>query len=863
MEIDKWKIVLDKCAIKLEGKLISKELIMKKYSEFISNMISSDGHAVGIVLHTGSICFDAILFVCSAIASLFECKTDINELVNNLEQGEYVIYGNNKRKRYIFEGIDTGKNYGINSDDMMYVKLRESKEGTKYIHEIQWGRIEPYNGDSKNLGGRGIRKKDIKRSHFFEEVLGYEGKRIPSVVDTSSVIVCSREKADFLFNNITITFNDCEIPLLDLVTGTYYTEENEFPYRGNNGKNEPVIKVTSKVSIARRLVKNRNGNRHIGITILGEEQLKRGYLELPELISRKSLQYVFLCTRNGIIDKTIFPDNDEYKTFACTKDFLLENITPQIFFENQYTTALQKQIDMIIDKNIVPIRIESAPITIDNYKEFKKILESMRKDDYEAREKSDFIRQAYSLMSLFLTIVFPIEEIKKSNDLKLIDIATPEEKIDKLKAITKDFPTYFSKKTKRVIELLISVNSYLEVENLKEKWMREHLLKTRKKSTAIIVQKAYYIKMIERSYQDDMLKNTIITTPNKFDEDKSYDDIIVIGNIEGSKFNIFTNNSAAEIFVLLYECEISKYKQCERAAKYYLDIINTHSYYKIKGDTQFDENEFETDEEMEVLDKNLNDYISNTDVIIDSDIVSNQYSRGISATAEIAAVLFFSDDKKAYITKRYKGYILDQNTGVVSEKGLMEFCEGDSLIFTNHSDNTMDVVDSVLDKLINEGVLNSYKDDYQKSKLWKNELNKYKCKNNLSSRELAEHMNKRGSIVQEATIIGWLDEDSHTVGPRNLQSLVQIGELTDNYELKNHSEVIFEACRKIRSIRIKILNEIGEAIIDKYRKNSLVKEKKFELIYNQIDSLAEVLQIEKIVLINRTIPWNMANRPID
>lgn len=62
--------------------------------------------------------------------------------------------------------------------------------------------------------------------------------------------------------------------------------------------------------------------------------------------------------------------------------------------------------------------------------------------------------------------------------------------------------------------------------------------------------------------------------------------------------------------------------------------------------------------------------------------------------------------------------------------------------------------------------------------------------NNIPASEIAKEMIKNGVSVQEITIRGWLDEDSHTVGPRKQESIEQIALLIED-------EDMLGACRSI------------------------------------------------------------------
>ena len=73
-------------------------------------------------------------------------------------------------------------------------------------------------------------------------------------------------------------------------------------------------------------------------------------------------------------------------------------------------------------------------------------------------------------------------------------------------------------------------------------------------------------------------------------------------------------------------------------------------------------------------------------------------------------------------------------------------------------------------------------------------------------------MIKNGVNVQETTVRGWLDEDSHTVGPRHEDSIQQIALLTEDIEMFENAKIYHEACATIRRIRRDILAQIGKNI---------------------------------------------------
>lgn len=62
--------IVKRCLIMLEGMVISKEDVSQSLLAFFSRVSGQRAHNIGVVLHTGSIVFDALAVFWAAIASL-------------------------------------------------------------------------------------------------------------------------------------------------------------------------------------------------------------------------------------------------------------------------------------------------------------------------------------------------------------------------------------------------------------------------------------------------------------------------------------------------------------------------------------------------------------------------------------------------------------------------------------------------------------------------------------------------------------------------------------------------------------------------------------------------------------------------
>lgn len=225
--------LLYKCDIYFEDSLISKELLLQTYYKFLANTFDESEHNVGVILHTGSICFDVITVMSVAISTLVLNEQKAIDLIESLEKDDLVIY---KNKRYRYGGFGSPFNYQ-SSDVNTHILLLQDNNAKTWIPRKNKNLIKPYFGTAKSLDGRGIRKNTNKRLDFISSTFDIPEKDIPSITNVSSIIVMNRDLADRIFNGLKIKYNgNCYIKLLDFVIASYFTEHDEYPYSGNPGK---------------------------------------------------------------------------------------------------------------------------------------------------------------------------------------------------------------------------------------------------------------------------------------------------------------------------------------------------------------------------------------------------------------------------------------------------------------------------------------------------------------------------------------------------------------------------------------------------------------------------------------------------
>ena len=232
--------------------------------------------------------------------------------------------------------------------------------------------------------------------------------------------------------------------------------------------------------------------------------------------------------------------------------------------------------------------------------------------------------------------------------------------------------------------------------------------------------------------------------------------------------------------------------------------------------------------------------------------------------ADIVAVAKFDSDEVAFFTKNYKAYVLDETVNSVKEVVASELTEGDVIVFTRSSSKTRDIVEDILHDMITSKLVSpEIESAYYQSREWKTTLIDYMKQTGSNVKSIADEMIANGVSVQEITIRGWLDEESHTVRPQKLDSIQQIALIAGNDELFDHAEDCFDAGGKIYKIRRQILKAIGQAILGEVIGNNEVASTMTATVADKINDAAVALQIEEITFVDDKVPINTTNRLIN
>ncbi|MEI7884382.1 MAG: DrmE family protein [Clostridia bacterium] len=864
--------IIEKCDLLYNGELISKEYLMQVYAEFVTSTFNEGKHNVGVVLHTGSICFDIVSVIISALSVIYFCKTDVNDVIESLQIDDMVIYS---RQRAVFKGVTI-----INNEEFIILEQVKMDHGYESICTIKVpikiaSKISPYNGDSIRTDSRGIRRGNSIRIDFISSVFDMEKSKIPSVFYTSVVLVMKREIADDIINNLTIKYEGNKtVKFLDIFSVSYYTEHDQYQYGGNPGRIEPVIKITNKISVARDLILDKDSNQIIGLVVLEYECINRGRSELIELMNRKSLKFVLVSIGYDSEDTiSIINECDNTSLFACTKDFLLSFSKPVIYV-NEYTKELDKQVENIFNRKI-ELNIVKSNKTWNDYYELKKALFLIRKSEIQGIDRDNFIIYAYSLLNLFVTAVFSIEIMEDLIKDEKLNTISPQKKIDNLWKISKNFNGILLEKAEYVLNQL----EFLYLENiatcLKGEALKKYLSENINKKIALIIPKNYYGVILDSNFMKYDLNtsgNLMISTANKFDNSIFYDEIFIIGDFKGKRFDAYKCRASSKIILMIYDFEANNIIYKIKASR---DLENFYNQ-KNKISVEQDEMPFDVDYdniveisseigEMEDISADLSQYINQIESLSEINMI-NHYSNGsASVKVDVVMVGTFTGGEKVFFTKKYKAYVFDGKKEEVSEVEIDSLTSGNILVFTKNDTFTKDIVDDILRTLMDTNALSiEQKVSYRMSKHWKKALQEYMIINEVTFRNVSKKLKELGCEKHEVTIRSWLDEDSHIVGPIEEDSFTHMANLIKDEEMLADPIEFCNACKVIRKVRVRILKLIALSIINKLRGQLPKNDILFETVFDKVDDLAELLQLETITELEQIlqIPVSKANHPI-
>ena len=859
--------ILKKCDIYYGDALISKETIIEKYLTFFADSLVSKEKTVNFALHTGSLCFDVISVVAVALGCLSYNLSTNDDIISALKIDDMVMY-NGRRYRWKGTSDEYGRlcmvieqdGKGRNGKTINYLPLEKNKH-----------LIKPYYGESQLTDGRGIRKRETNREDFLAFIFDVDVQEIPTQIDVSIVVVADRNSFGEIYKQVRIVYGEGkEVRLSDIIPAAYYTGSGEeYQFGQNPTKAEPVLKVTGKISTARDLTLDRNGNKVIGLLVIDGAFVTENRSELADLLRRKVLRFAHVTSPiKAGIGEYILEMYENASVFACTKA-MLSMSNQMIRNENPLTKELHRQIMNVIHNTVMAIPV-SEGWSWDEYKTIKKAIFAIRQSSWNDASKDDFVMSASSLLNLFNTAVFPLEIMEKAVYTGQINkaVTSPRGRVQELWDI--------ADQAEGMQDLCMVVADALErkyYERLKAcpkaKALKEYLNAHKYENVTIIVPKAYYVDLLRMIYPEYFSGgNVICTTANRFDSQKEHNSVLCVGELNNKRFDPLQCLTARNIEVLLYECEEKafsfrrkKFAKCEQRLNQRIGAV--HMADEPEEDSSFPEMQME--EEIRQFSA-LDEYVEAFNTFDVRKLAQTSSAGGVYVpVSEVKYVGTFVSGEQILFSKYYSAVVFDSMAESVIEKAPEQLRPGDVLVFVKRDDYTKNIVDFIYERLLRDGRLGQGAiETYEKSQYWKEALREYKENNGFTYREVAQKMRAVGSSMQEVTIRQWLVADSHIVGPRKERTMEHIAIVTQDPHLLADTHGFYKACREVRHDRRKILELIAKAINDKLSGNIPEEGSVLSIVYDNVDNLSETLELEYITELdeNISININLVNTPI-
>ena len=859
--------ILNKCDIYYGDALVSKEAIIEKYLAFFADSLVSKERTVNFALHTGSVCFDVISIVAVALGCLSYNLSTNEDIISSLQTDDMILF---KGQRYRWKGtkVDSGKLYmvieqdgkGKNGKSVSFLPLEKNKH-----------LIKPYYGDSLITDGRGVKRRNTNREDFLAFAFDVDVAEIPTQIDVSIVIVAERSTFGEICKLVRIVYGEGKaVGLLDIIPAAYYTSGGEeYQFGLNPTKAEPVLKIANKISTARDLVLDKHGNKVVGLLVTGGVSLLENGSELADLLRRKTLRFAHVTSpMKAGIGEHILDLYEGASVFACTKELLSRN-NQTIRSVNPFTSELHRQIMNVIHNTVTPIRIADG-WSWDVYRRAKNAVLIIKQSNWQDSAKDDFVVMAHGLLNLLNTAVFTMDEMENAVGEGRINqaVISPRERIVKLWDIA-DRAGAMQEHCVAVADMLEHMyQARLKVcpkADALETYIREH----KGAQIAIIVPKAYYADILRTThpeyFQDE---NVICVTANRFDARQKFDAVLCVGEINNRRFDPLQCLAARNIDVFLYECEDKIFTFRKKKHQKYERTLNRRiGAIRVSDDLDVEDVSVEAELETDIQQfATLDEYIDSFNVF---DIRKFAYAGasggGYVPVSEVKFVGAFVTGEQIFFSKYYSAVVFDSASGSVVEKSPEQLLPGDVLVFAKRDDYTKNIVDFIYERLLREGRLGQGAiDAYEKSQYWKEALREYKENNKLNYNQMAKLMQEVGSTHGAVTIRQWLLEDSHIVGPREEATLRHIALITQDPYLLADPHSFFESCKAVRHDRRKILELIAKAINDRLSGNVPPEGSVLSIVYDNVDSLSETLELECISELDETvnININLVNTPI-
>ena len=755
-------------------------------------------------------------------------------------------------QRVRFLGIKSGSKLGIGYNKSVEYFLLEYNHATKAVplENASKLNISLYQGTSDSLGGQGIKATLKSRKEFLSSFINDKSKaEISTEINHSVAVILDRSTAEQYYRGIYISYNNKKVALSDIVTATYYSDEESYQIGSNPTKEESIIKFYSKMSVCRNAIIEDKQKRIVGCLIC-EEDIWSQNSETHDIADRKSLKFTILAGKSHYTRFNDWYEEYDYRYFASVPETVQSLVNDEGFKPKTY--QLKKELLSFANRNIIDVDVNCD--IEQNVFEIKRRLLKIKQEGIAADSKDDFLLTSYFLLNLCRSAVFPLFYCDNANQKGFINW-TIYEKVESLKKYINTLIGIAREDAQFVYENLSQMVSILYKDNPKGEMLKQKI--ANHQADYIVVTKAYYEHLLALWLDDcNMQYHPTVITVSAFEKSREILNNVIFSTVYFDfSFNPYASFNFTNAAVLLYEYENCQAGYLKKAAEKGRKLLHDRNFisYDIFIEPEKEiadafENDAEFENEMDNMAKDL--------------LLKNAYhnistfNNTNGGTAKIEKVFTFASGCVGYFTKYYKGYRICGEE--VLEVDLDELKVGDSIVFTKQSENK-DIVDLLLNKLLAEQYKNTeYPEYYRLSTCWKDALRKFMKDTSFNYQDMSNILRLKGCDKHQVTIKTWLLEETHIVGPRSESDFEAIISLVG---LNESSSAIKKGCDEIRRLRMRILDELGKAII-----RGMFTDKKdavSELVYKEAGNLTQIEQITSISDsgTNASVPIYMINKP--
>lgn len=846
--------LFDKCSFIIDAKQCYLPDLLRDNAAFIIDNFTRE-NSRQICLHAGTEFLPIVTSLICGLYCLANNEQTPEATLNALSSGSYVIYNGS---RGVFHGFD----------DEGRAIVKQANSLTNYIPKSKFYLVKPYYGSAQALDGRGVRGVPALNCDFLSAFMGVDKSELPTQITESFVIVADRALADAIMKRTVIKEpSGITIPLGYFFPSAYYTESDIYHYAGNVSKAEPMLKFTSRISVARELIIDDTERNISGLIVSGQSVIESGESELVSLMNRRSLKHICVLDKingwNAVPFLKQFPDTE---LFAWTKKLLSQYAaTSNNTFSGEsgsLSDALSRLISNFCEAESRREYI-GEPIGSELFFSIKKALWNIARFGYADPNKESFVIIGFSLLKLFTFSIFSMRQLESAIAAGAVSVRSPSEQLDKLKILSSKFAGALGDAMETVYLGLCEFYESICYENGKFNYIFDQLLGLENNQYAdIVVPKGYFGTVFSLSFQEKnktLLKRLRFVTPGRYERDSLDGKTIFVGAFKGKHFNPCACEPGGIVTTIMYEFEDTAFSALireTRAAQSYYDARNSITAVET---TEYVQEAMTQELNVEA---DLEEYIRT--ITIKHAVGSAGDNTGLAQhITPVYRIITFESGEIAFLTRNYVAYSFDEVTETVVDKNVADLLPGDYLVFTSHGDKTRDIVAEALKILIaSDSANSSLAETYEKSQEWKLVLKRHMDAQGLSFKDVSKQMAEMGHTKHEVTIRSWLNEESHIVGPRDLDSFVAIALVTGNDEMSDNPNAYWDACNLIRSTRMRILKYIGLSIINSLGQRRKKTDEALSSVIGDISSLARVLQIESILEPDGlSVPSYLFNRP--